>query len=157
MIGPIPLKEAAAEKEIGGGTEGDACVRVPHSAKLILREIDRVTRHETLPHKTVLLVNTKVILAVGKEFQHGSNLGGILRQVSLNPAVRVLLGQSPGHLQLFMGAAEGEARSDAVETAVYLVKSFQKLLGTVVKTLRGISIGIRCRTFSVDPCQSAEG
>ncbi len=87
-----------------------------------------MARRELRSQQPVFFVNVSVVVAIREVVARCANLGRVLGDVRVDPAVVVLLLQLPAAVHHFLRAAHSEARRDGVEIAALSVVPLDQTL-----------------------------
>src|SRR5262249_32018009 len=134
--GAADPEQAAAEEQVRERAERDRGAGLREPAELVLREPDAVAGRELRPEQPVLLVDVGVVVAVGELEPGRPQLGRVLRDVGVDPAVGVFFLELPAGLHHLVGAADGEPGCDCVEVPALAVVLLDQPLGLAVEVLR---------------------
>ena len=129
-------EEAAAEEQVRQRTKRNRRARLREATQLVIGEPDPVARCELRSQQSVFLVDLRVVVATGEVVVRCANLGRVLGDVRVDPAVIVLLLQLPAAVHHFPGAAHSEAWRDGVEIAALAVVALDQTLGLAVEFIR---------------------
>ncbi len=84
-------EEAAAQEQVRQRAERNRCACFRKAAQLVIGEPDPVAGGELRSQQPVFLVNLRVVVGTGEVVVSCANLGRVLGDVRVDPAVVVLL------------------------------------------------------------------
>jgi len=93
--GAPEAEQAAAQEQVRQRTEGNGRARHGEAAQLVARQPDTVPGNEFRCQEAVFGMHRRVIGAIRELGVHKPHLGGVLGDVGVDPAVRVLLLELP--------------------------------------------------------------
>ena len=136
VCGAAQAEQAAAEEQVRQRAERNRRTRLREAAQLVIGEPDPVAGGELRSQQPVFFVDVRVVVATGEVVVRCANLGRVLGDVRVDPAVVVLLLQLPAAVHHFPRAAHSEARRDGVEIPALAVVALDQPLGLAVEFIR---------------------
>ena len=112
---------------------------VAHPSALALGQVNAVAEERARAEQPGAVVDVEIVAGSGKPRRHGRDLGVVLGEMGLQPAVGMLGQERSGCLELGLARGHGEARRDGVAEPALAVPARDQRLAVVVAALRRVA------------------